>query len=55
MRKSKGGGSDVSLGRLLGAELGAPIIVAGDHSETSPSNPSSSACKSCHRGFSAAP
>lgn len=48
-------GGDVSLGRLLGAGRGAPIIVAGDRSETSPSNPGSSARKSCHRGSSAAP
>lgn len=45
----------MSLGRLLGAGHGAPIIVAGDRSETSPSNTSSSACKSCHRVSSAAP
>lgn len=56
VRKSKmRGGGDVSLGRLLGAGRGAPIIVAGDRRETSPSNPSSSACKSCHRGSSVAP
>lgn len=45
----------MSLGRLLGAGHGAPIIVAGDRSKTSPSNTSSSACKSCHRVSSAAP
>lgn len=45
----------MSLGRLLGAGRGAPIIVAGDRSETSPSNPSSPARKSCHRGSLAAP
>lgn len=43
------------LGRLLGAGRGAPIIVAGDRSETSPSNPGSSARKSCHRGSEEAP
>lgn len=56
MRRSyRRGGGDVSLGRLLGAGRGAPIIVAGDRSETSPSNTSSSARKSCHRGSLAAP
>lgn len=54
-RSRRRGGGDVSLGRLLGAGRGAPIIVAGDRSETSPSNPSSSARKSCHRGSLAAP
>lgn len=54
-RSKRRGGGDVSLGRLLGAGRGAPIIVAGDRSETSPSNPSGSARKSCHRGSSAAP
>lgn len=54
-RSRRRGGGDVSLGRLLGAGRGAPIIVAGDRSETSPSNPSSSARKSCHRGSSVAP
>lgn len=43
-RHGRGGGEeeeegDVSLGRLLGAGRGAPIIVAGDRSETSPGNP----------------
>jgi len=46
-----GGGGDGSLGRLLGAGREAPIIVAGDRSETSPGNPGSSARKSCHQGF----
>lgn len=55
VRRSKGRGGDASLGRLLGAGREAPIIVAGDRNETSPSNPSSSACKSCHRGSTAAP
>ena len=54
-RSERRGGGDVSLGRLLGAGRGAPIIVAGDRSETSPSNPSSSSRKSCHQGSSAAP